>query len=140
LYYGQHFRILTNVYLANAALGLASTTENRKPILRIARQKAKKLRGEKSPLAEPFIPYINGCVARLEGDEDSAVKLLREAANAFDGVQYKLYAAATRRQLGRLLGGDEGRALVEQADDIMKKEGIVRPDRVAAMLAPGFPD
>jgi hypothetical protein len=67
-------------------------------------------------MAEPFVPYIKGALAHLNGDEDSAVKLIGEAAQAFTYAQYKLHAAATNRQLGRLLGGDEGRELIEKAD------------------------
>ena len=91
-------------------------------------------------MAVPYVPYIKGCLAHLEGDEEVAVKLLREAAKAFEESRYKLNAASTNRQLGRLLGGDEGRALMEKADKAMKEEAIVNPERVAAMLAPGFPD
>jgi hypothetical protein len=36
-----------------------------------------------------------------------------------------------------LLGGDEGRALVEAADAWMRGELILNPERMAAMLAPG---
>jgi hypothetical protein len=91
-------------------------------------------------MAEPFVPYIKGALTYLNGDQDSAVKLLGEAARAFRQAQFKLHAAATNRQLGRLLGGDEGRELIEKADETMKEEGVVKPDRIAAMLAPGFPD
>jgi len=82
----------------------------------------------------------SGCPFKHQRYFHSAVKLLRESAAAFEAIQFKLSAAATNRQLGRLLGGDEGRALVERGDATMKEEGIVRPDRVAAMLAPGFGD
>ena len=133
-------RVVTDFFLAHAALGLASTTEDRKRPLNIAREQAKRLAREEYPVAEPFIPYINGSVAHLQGDDDSAVRLLRESAAAFEAIQFKLYAAATNRQLGRLLGGDEGRALVQRADATMREEGIVRPDRIAALLAPGFRD
>jgi hypothetical protein len=49
-----------------------------------------------------------------------------------------LYAACARRQLGVLVGGDEGDALVSRGDAFMRQQGIVRPDRFAAMLVPGF--
>jgi hypothetical protein len=40
--------------------------------------------------------------------------------------------------LGQLTGGDEGRTLVQRADDVMRAQGIPKPDRVTAVLAPGF--
>ena len=47
---------------------------------------------------------------------------------------------SARRQRGRLLGGDIGRELIQQADAFMTGEGVREPDRIAAMLVPGFPD
>jgi hypothetical protein len=76
----------------------------------------------------------------LKGREETAWKSLREAADAFSRAEFKLYAAATNRQLGRLLGSDKGRELIEKADRTTREEGVVRPDRIAAMLVPGFPD
>ncbi len=133
-------RVIKNYSLAHAALGVASVTQDRKHLLKIAGQQANKLAKEKCPMAEPFVPQIKGCLAYLEGDEESAAKLLGEAVRSFKEVQYKLLAASTNRQLGRLLGGDEGRALIVQSDTAMKEEAIVNPERVAAMLTPGFPN
>ena len=48
----------------------------------------------------------------------------------------RLFAAAATRRLGELKGG-EGRTLIEQADRVMTAEGVRRPDRLAAMFAPG---
>ena len=51
-----------------------------------------------------------------------------------------LYAAAARRCRGVLLGGEEGRVLVEAADAWMRDERIRNPERMTAMLAPGSMD
>ncbi len=136
----QQLRVLNNYSLAHAALGFASISQDRRHPLRVARKQANKLARERSPMAELFVRQINACLAYLEGDEQTAVKLLRKAAKSFEEAQYKLFATSTNRQLGRLLGGDEGRALIVKADTAMKEEAIVNPERVAAMLAPGFPD
>jgi hypothetical protein len=52
----------------------------------------------------------------------------------------RLNAAAARRRLGILIGGDRGRALATEADACMASEQIRNPCRMTAMLAPGFPD
>ena len=52
----------------------------------------------------------------------------------------KLFLAVTERRLGELIGGDEGRALVHQANTWMTAQGIVNADRMTATLAPGFSD
>jgi hypothetical protein len=44
----------------------------------------------------------------------------------------------TRIRRGQLRGGAEGASEVAAAEAWMRSEGIVRPDRFAAMLAPGF--
>ena len=38
----------------------------------------------------------------------------------------------------RGLDGDEGRALIESADAWMTGQGVKRPDRMSAMLVPGW--
>jgi len=136
----QYYRVVNSWYLAQAALGLASTVEFRTSLLKIARQQVRKLTIERFPFTDSFIPYLRASIAYLEGDEDNAVRLLREAVTAYQKAQYKLFEAATNQRLGRLVGGDEGRTLVAQADQTMRQEGIVRPDRITAVLAPGFPD
>jgi hypothetical protein len=47
------------------------------------------------------------------------------------------YATAASYQLGRMLGGDEGRALVAEAERAMQAQGILMPHRFAATLVPG---
>jgi hypothetical protein len=47
-----------------------------------------------------------------------------------------LYAAAARRRLGELLGGAEGAALIEAADDWMAGQGVARPERLTALFVP----
>jgi hypothetical protein len=66
--------------------------------------------------------------------------LLREAAAGFDAADMALYAAAARRRLGALLGGDAGLALREAADSWMSSEKIRAPARFTAIFAPGFRD
>jgi hypothetical protein len=48
-----------------------------------------------------------------------------------------LEAAVARRRLGELLGGDQGRELVRDADDWLAEQGVRDPVRTAAMHAPG---
>ncbi len=140
LYRSQMSRVASSSCLAQAALGLASTTKDRKPFLKIAQQQAKKLAKEKLPIADGQVACIKTYIAYLEGDKDSAVRSLQGFVTLLEASQCNLFTAANKRHLGRLLGGDEGRTLVAQADETMRQEGIVKADRIAAMLGPGFPD
>jgi hypothetical protein len=49
-----------------------------------------------------------------------------------------VHAACARRIKGALVGGESGQRLVAEADAAMAAQGIARPDRWAAMIAPGF--
>jgi hypothetical protein len=75
-------------------------------------------------------------LAVLHGDLDAAVAGYRDAADCFAAVDMVMHASVARWRLGELLGGDEGRALVNQTHVALSAEGIVRPDRVVAMFAP----
>jgi hypothetical protein len=140
LQWSQLARVTNGRWLAHAALALASITQDRRHLLKIARQQTDRLAKEQYPLAEPFVPYFKGYLSYLAGDEDKAITLLRESATRFDAMQLKLFAAAANQQLGRLFGGDEGRALIAKADQAIKSEGVVRPERFAAMLVPPLPE
>jgi hypothetical protein len=48
-----------------------------------------------------------------------------------------LQADAARYQLGLLLGGDEGRALVESARSALAAQGVRAPLRFVSMSVPG---
>ena len=52
----------------------------------------------------------------------------------------QLFAAAARRRRGELAGGEEGAAAMAAADAWMRGQAIRRPERMAAMLAPGLGD
>jgi len=46
--------------------------------------------------------------------------------------------ASVRRCLGLFIGGDEGRALIDQADAELVALGIKNPARLTAIWLPGF--
>ena len=78
-----------------------------------------------------------GCAA-ARGDKPAAVDLLADAAARLAGADMALCAQVARRRHGELLGGDEGRALVDASTQWMKHQGVVKPARITAMFAPGF--
>ena len=77
-----------------------------------------------------------GAAARAR--PDAAIALLDEAAAAFDTADMALHAAVARRARGRLLGGDEGRALVAAAEAWMAGEGVASAEALSATIAPGL--
>jgi hypothetical protein len=88
------------------------------------------------PMSRAVARLAAAGLAVLRGDLDAAAADYRSAALGFDAADTTTVAAAARWRLGELLGGDAGRALVDQARAALVAEGIVRPDRVVAMFAP----
>jgi hypothetical protein len=68
----------------------------------------------------------------------AANDLLGEAAGLCDAAGMGLYAASARLLRGERLGGEEGRSLAAQASAWMKEQKVARPERMAALLAPGM--
>ena len=50
----------------------------------------------------------------------------------------KMYAAAARRRLGKIIGGERGAELIDMSEDWMRRQQIKNPAAFANMLAPGF--
>ncbi len=134
----QLLRVMMVSLRGAAALAAAEAARDPKPLQRSAKRDARRLDREKAPWAEALARLIRAGVASVERNESVAAALLGAAATALDEVDMPLWAAAARRYVGRLLGGDEGRALVARADALMCEQGIVNPARMAAMYAPGF--
>jgi serine/threonine protein kinase len=125
---------------ARSALALAAELADPQPLLRMAARDARRLERQKVPWVSAWAQLIRAGIASVEGNEDGARRLLSEAAAAFDAADMRLWAAAARRRLGQLQGGDEGHSLIEHANRWMTDQGVRRPDRIAAMYAPGFCD
>jgi hypothetical protein len=48
-----------------------------------------------------------------------------------------VHKAVARRRYGEVLGGDEGRGIVAEADRALEMLGVRAPSKIAAMFAPG---
>jgi hypothetical protein len=134
----QDMRIEMLQLRAASALAMAAGAADPEPFPRVAAGDARRLRREKMPWAEGMGAQFEGTVATLRGDS-AAPALLAEAVNRLDAVQANLYAAATRRRLGRLLGGLQGAALLEEGAAWMQAQGVKDLERMTAVFAPGFP-
>lgn len=88
--------------------------------------------------AEAWALVLRASIAALQGDVDSAVRALTRAAELADKAEVLPWAAAARWRKGMLIGGDEGRALVAEADAWMADEGVQEPGRLVEVFAPGF--
>jgi hypothetical protein len=74
----------------------------------------------------------------VRGDDRTALDHLEEAEPALAAADMMLLAAIVRRRRGMLIGGEEGRALVNAAEGWMTSQQIRSPAQVSAAWASGF--
>ncbi|WP_437318439.1 serine/threonine-protein kinase [Sorangium sp. So ce385] len=139
----QYYRVLIHHLRASAALEAAARAASgdarlARRLLGEAERDARRLSREGAPWVAPMATSLRAAIAAQRGQVAQALSLLEEAAAAFDGCEMALFAACARRRRGQLLGGEEGRALIEAADAWMAGQGIRNPARIAAIFAPGF--
>jgi hypothetical protein len=109
-------------------------------LLRSALADARSILRERLRWSSGLARLIEAAVHACRGERDRACAKLAAATEDLEACDMALWAAAARRRRGELLGGDEGRALVDAADEKMRAEGVRAPARYCAMLAPGFGD
>ncbi len=133
----QFTRAATLFIRGRAAIGSmgTATPELRAARLKEARKLTRQLEREQMPWIDALAAILRAAVASVSGDRDAAKIALREAITLAQAADMQLYAAASRYQLGVLLG-TEGKGLVEGAEDAMAAQEIRAPARFAAMLAP----
>lgn len=94
------------------------------------------LRGEKVALKTMSRLELAHALARVPGASD--VRLVSPRSGpcraGFEENDMALYAAAARRRLGELIGGDEGKALLAQGDAMMRAQRVKNPDAITEML------
>ena len=133
----QVLRIEAMHLQARAALATSEGREGARR-LRTAGKMAKRIEREKAAWATPFASLIRAGIANRKGDQELAGKLLSEAATTFKQQNMELYAAASRRRLGEMVGGDHGYQLLTETNAWMANQRIKNPDAMTRMLVPGF--
>ena len=88
--------------------------------------------------ALPLAQSIRAGLRALDSDVDASRELLEAAVRNFEKVEMALYAAAAKRRLGKLIGGDDGAALVGEADAWLRGQLVKVPERMVDVLVPGF--
>jgi len=127
------FRGAASLHAAARARGAARTE-----LLADADTAARQLARMQVAWGSPLGALIAAGVAAGRGALDAARAHLELAERGLDAADLGLYAAAARRQRGRLLGGDQGAALIDGADAWMRAQTIHDPARFADLFAPGF--
>jgi hypothetical protein len=137
----QQARIEAHGLRARAALALATATppsSERDDLLADVERSARRIAREHMRWGKPLAQLVRAGAAVQSGDGDAARAALAEAAAGFDAADMALHAAVARRCEGRLRGGAAGAADVERADAWLAEAGVKNPERIVALLAPGF--
>jgi eukaryotic-like serine/threonine-protein kinase len=101
-------------------------------------------RSDARALLRTHLPYAAGWAALLEaglaeadGHSERAISLLCHAIAILDRHHIAMYAAAARRRLGGLLGGSEGKALLERSDAALRAQGVRDVEAMSELFVPG---
>ncbi len=103
--------------------------------LRAARSAARRLRAEGKGYATALGDMIAGGVHAHLGEDEPARVALGAAASGFDASGMALLAAVAQLRLGRVLGGDAGKALETGATRAMTDLGVRDIARLARIFA-----
>jgi tetratricopeptide (TPR) repeat protein len=106
--------------------------------LRMAERTARKLRKGGTTYTDVWSALLLAAVHAGRGELEQARTELTSAASVADESSMKLMAASARYRLGQLTGGNEGAALTRAANELLREESIVAPERFLRVLAPGF--
>jgi hypothetical protein len=138
----QFIRCLTAFVRARAAVASIAAGDAAQRAARIAEASrlAQALEKEKMPWAAPLATIVAALTKNAAGAKAEALALLERAAVEADAAQMTLYAAAARHQRGLGLGGLEGGALRNAAEETMRAQDIKAPARFASMYVPGVWD
>jgi eukaryotic-like serine/threonine-protein kinase len=134
----QVLRVLTWYLRGRCAIAsLDAVPAKRVARIAEARKLARKLEREKTHWASLTGSILTASVANAAGDRAGAIAALREVLAGATAAELMLHVAAAQYQLGSLLGGEAGKAMVAQADEEMASRGVRSSSRMAARLVPG---
>ncbi len=137
----QMVRVEATHLRARAALAAAegqSSLSLRQHLLRQADRDARSLASEDLPAAQALAALVQSALWH-ERDPTRSTALLAGATERFSALDMPMHAAVARCAHGRLLGGDEGAALLSEGEAWLRAQRVGCPERLCALVAPGFP-
>ncbi len=134
----QFVRAGTQYLRARCAVASMAAASRRERAARLgeAEVMGRRLEREAMSWTAPLASLVAASVADAKGRAADAAVHLRAAIDRADTADMALFASASRFALGRLLGGDEGRALEGEARRWMTAQEIRAPERMTALLVP----
>lgn len=126
--------------LARASV-LAAERHKRRVIDEVANVSAMAKRLDKavSPIPQAWAALLHAGCAQVTGNSERALASLKVAHDGFVVTESGLHAAAALYRIGQTIGGEQGRSMMDRAFHDMRARAITRPERLAGLLAPGWP-
>jgi hypothetical protein len=136
----QIIRLAAHASRGASSLALAEAgARDQQGLLAVAERDARRLEQENLEWGTSHAALLRAGIAVVrDGNLGRARRMLERALEGFERAEMGLYASAVRACLGSLLGGAEGRSLVDASDAWMAAQTVQNPGRMVAMLAPGF--
>jgi eukaryotic-like serine/threonine-protein kinase len=123
---------------ARGRAAVAAGRHARPELFRVASADARALAKEGVAYARGLGALLEAAVAHARGDVERTLALLREAIARLEASEMRLHVEAARWELGRLIGGDDGAALVKAAEDHLRSEGVRDPVAMVATFTTGI--
>lgn len=135
----QPVRVLSRSLRARLLVSTASFSRSGRDSLKKAASLAKQILIEDVGYSKVLGSLILAAVTNLQygSNQDKTAYHLNTALIHARKDELNLHAAVAGRLLGQLKGGDEGAQLLQESDTWMESEGILRPDCLVEMIAPG---
>jgi hypothetical protein len=99
---------------------------------------ARRLRAEGVGYAATWAELVTAGVRAADGDRDAAAAALRNTMELGERHDVLIGRAAAERRLGEVVGGMLGTEMIARADTWMRAQGIVSPEAMTDVIAPGF--
>jgi hypothetical protein len=120
-----------------AIASIESHPELREARIAEARRISRRLRREYNPWTAMLAALVEAVANNAAGDQPATIAALRRAIEWAEATESGFYVPAARYRLGELLGGDQGRALMQSALQTLTEWGVRNPARWLWVYMPG---
>jgi eukaryotic-like serine/threonine-protein kinase len=102
-----------------------------------ARRMVQKLRREFDPWAQVLAELVSAMIDNASSNREASIASLRAAIERAEATDTIVFVPAARYRLGQVLGGEEGRKLIEKAADELTELGVQKTAPWLRMHLPG---
>lgn len=131
-------RIVYHELRGRAAIAaLVQYRSRRRQLRRAALRDIRALACEPADWAHGYAHLLRGGLLAVYGEPAAAMDAYAAAEEVLERCDMQLARCAARDRRGALLGGAEGHALRADAHRVLAEQGIVNPERMLGLVAPG---